>query len=210
MMRLSSPTKQGLIRLCYLLPAITGIALAVWAFVPHLFFMYGDVLYETRSPFDLVCNTWTECQALLNGAEASPAAVSFSLVMSAVVIALWICVVIYATVALAAAICSTVAFSYRPTAREANQAKRWMQFFCANRVLYAIANLLILLPAAFSHILLAAYQKQMHYEMSLHFIGPSDLILAILALLLNLGAFLLLLRAQGEEHMDLFRLYKAK
>ena len=210
MMQLSSPTKRTLIRLCYWMPAITGILLAVWAFIPHLFFMYGEAIYETRSPFELVCNTWSECQELLNGAEASPAAVSFSLIMSAAVIALWICLAIYATVASAAAICSTVAFSYRPTAREANQAKRWMQFFCANRVLYAISNLLILFPAAFSQILLACYQKQMHYEMSLHFIGPSDLILAILAALVNLASFFLLLKAQNEERMDLFRLYKAK
>ena len=209
MIRLSSPTKRALIRLCYLLPAITGAALAIWAFIPHLFFKFNSI-GKTQSPFTLICERWDGCQTILNGAEASGPAIAYSFTVSALIIISWIFLILYAIVAAAAAICSTVAFSYRPTEKEANRAKRWMQFFCANRVLYVSTLLLPLLPAAFPNILLACYRKQMLYDASLYFIGPSDLLLAAIFVTLNIASFLVLLKAQNEEHMDMFRLYKAK
>lgn len=207
---LSSSARRALIRFAYLLPVFSGMLLLIYALIPHLFFVYGDAIYNTQSPFELMQNTWKESQALLNGAEASAKAVMFSFTMSAVVILSWVFTAVYATVAIASAICSCIAFSHRPTEREANRAKRWMQFFCPNRVLYIIVNLLPLLPAAFPYILLHFYRTQMFYDMSLHHMGPPDFVLAAVAVLLNLAAFLLLMPAQNEEHMDMFRLYKAK
>lgn len=207
---LSTSARQGMIRAVYLSPAIVGTLLLIYSFIPHLFFVYGDAAYNTLSPFGLMGNTWTECQALFDAAEASVGAVSFSLMMSAAVVLSWICAILYAVMAAVSAICSCAAFSYRPTAKEANRAKRWMQFFCMNRVIYVIGLLLPILPAAFPHILLSCYQKQLHYNMSLHFMGPSDLLLAAILCTLNAAVFLCLLRAQNEEHMDMFRLYKAK
>ena len=207
---LSSSARRGLIHFAYLLPIFTGLLLLIYALIPHLFFVYGEAIYNTQSPFELMQNTWKECQALLNGAEASAGAVMFSFTMSAMVILSWICTIVYAVVAIASAICSCIAFSHRPTEREANRAKRWMQFFCPNRILYIVVNLLPLLPAAFPYILLHFYRTQMFYEISLHYMGPPDLVLAVIAVLLNLASFLLLLSAQNEEHMDMFRLYKAK
>ena len=207
---LTSPLRRGLIRTVYLLPAITGLILLVYAMIPHLFFMRGELIYNTQSPFALMSTTWTECQALFDAVEASAGAVSFSFLMSAVVILSWIFSVLYTVVAIASAICSCVAFSHRPTAKESNRAKRWMQFFCANRVLYVISLLLPLLPAAFPYILVSCYQKQLFFDVSLYFMGPPDLLLAIVFAVLNAASFLFLLPAQSEEHMDMFRLYKSK
>jgi hypothetical protein len=47
-------------------------------------------------------------------------------------------------------------------------------------------------------------------DMSIHFFGPPDLLLAAILISLNLAAYLCLLPAQAQEHMDMFRLYKAK
>lgn len=211
MRRLSSPARRAWIRIAYLLPLITGVLLLIYALIPHLFFSYEEAIYNTQSPFELMGNTWRECRTLLNGSEASANAVMFSMVQSAVVVLSWVCILLYAVVALAAAICSCVAFSNRPTSKEANRAKRWMQFFCANRVLYVLACLLPLLPAAFPHILLASYREFLFYDsMKLFFMSPPDLAVAAVAVLCNLLSFFLLLSAQNEEHMDMFRLYKAK
>ena len=66
---LSSSARQGMIRAVYLSPAIVGTLLLIYSFIPHLFFVYGDAAYNTLSPFELMGNTWTECQALFDAAE---------------------------------------------------------------------------------------------------------------------------------------------
>ena len=101
---LSSSARRGLIHFAYLLPVFSGMLLLIYALIPHLFFVYGEAIYNTQSPFELMQNTWKECQALLNGAEASAGAVMFSFTMSAMVILSWICTVVHAVVAIAAGI----------------------------------------------------------------------------------------------------------
>ncbi len=209
MSAISAP-KRAVIRLAYLAPLITGCLLLIWSFVPHIFFMMNGTAYETLSTAELMSNTWRECRALFEEASASPGAVMFATWMRIAVVAAWVCIVLYAFFCLAGAICSTVAFAYAPTAKEANLAKRWMQFFCPNRPLYVISCLLPLLPSAFPHLLLLCYRTQLVYDMSIHFIGPSDLLLAVLLSALNIGAFLLTLREQDRGHLDLYRLYKSK
>lgn len=211
MKRLPSPLARAWIRIAYLLPAILGLAMLIYAFVPHLFYFYNGVPYETWSPFTLMGNTWDECQVMLDAsATGSSSAYFFSLIMSVFVLLSWICAILYGIMAAASAIFSCAAFSKAPTDRFANRSKRWMQFFCPNRVLYVITNLLLLLPAAFPYLLQYFYRTQMSYEMKLYFIGPSDLLLAGIFVALNLISFLALLPAQAREHMDMFRLYKAK
>ncbi len=209
---LSSPARRVLIRIAYWLPAISGLILLIYACVPHLFFIYNDTALDTLSVFELVGNTASQCGSITNGtAEGSNTAIVFAYIMTFFVILFWIAVVAYTVMALTAAITSSYAFSHAPTAKETNRAKRWMQFFCPGRVVYVIDNLVLLLAAAFPHILLYFYQTQMGYtDMSLHFFGPSDLLLAAILVTLNSISFLALLPAQAEEHMDMFRLYKAK
>ncbi len=202
---------RALIRIAYLLPAISLVGLLIHFAVPHIFFLWNGEIYETMNLFTLMGNTWKECRAATDlSADGSVEALYFSYVMSFFVILSWVAIVLFAVLAVAAAVCSCRAFSYAPTAREANRAKRWMQLFCPNRVLYVLTCLLPLIPAAFPMILEACYRKFFFYEIDVLFIGPADLLTAAIAVVLCIGAFLALLPAQACEHMDLYRLYKAK
>ncbi len=203
----SSPARAW-IRLSYWLPLITGTLLAVYSFIPHLFFKFGDALYNTLSPFTLMGNTWRECQALFDASSATPGALRFAILMTAAVILSWICILWYGAVALASAVCSTQAFSCRPTDPDANRAKRWLQFFCPNRIVLAVVHLLPLLPAAFALLVERCYHTQMLYGVQLYYIGPPDLLLAAIFAAVNLCACFATLRWQREERMDMFCLYK--
>ena len=209
MKQLSNRAAWTLIRLTYLLPLISGGILLIWACVPHLFFFYRGEVYETQSLFGLIGNTWKECAAL---SEGSAGAVWFSFVMRTFVILSYLAILGYTLTAIPAAICSCVAFSKSPTDPNANRAKRWMRFFCPNRVTYVISNLLLLLPAFFPQILCSNYRSQLGYAMEVCYIPswmPGWLITALLVTV-NVVSFLCLLSAQSREHMDMFRLYKAK
>lgn len=212
MMALSTSTKRFLIRLAYLMPIISGSILLIYACVPHLFFVHNNVALDTLSIFDLVSNTATQCSALTGGTQSgSGEATVFAYTMLFFVTLFWLALVAYAVMALASAIASSVAFYYPPTSKQANRAKRWMQFFCIGRAVYVIDNLVLLLAAAFPHILLYFYQTQMGYvDMRLCFFALPDLLLAVILIALNLAAFLALLPIQAQEHMDMFRLYKSK
>lgn len=211
MKQLPSSVARPLIRIAYLMPAISGLVMLALACVPHIFFFYNGAPYDTQSPFVLMSNTWREAQAMLTAqTTGSGGAYFFALFMSISTVLSWICIIFYGTTAIAAAICSGVAFAHAPTDRLANRAKRWMQFFCPGRVLYVISNLLLLLPASFPYLLQHCYRTQLGYHMRLYFIGVSDLLLCGILITLNLTAFLTLLSAQTREQMDMFRIVKQK
>ena len=212
MPRLSHTARRALIRISYLLPAAVGLIFVICAAIPHLYFIYEAEAHETLSLFALVQNAYADCNAILKGAsEGSAYAIVFSYVVLFCAVAFWICLVLYGIMALAAAIASTVAFAYPPTSVQANRAKRWFRLFCPNRALYCVTHLLLPISAAFPQILLYCYRHQLGYRgMTLHFFGPSDLLLTAILILLSLASHFLLLSAQSEEHMDLYRLYKAK
>ncbi len=207
---LSHKARRALIRIAYLSPAAVGAVLLIYACIPHLFFIWNGTAYDTLSPLSLVGRTWSECRALGEASSASGGAVMFSFVMTAAVVVFWICLILYASYAVAVGICSCRAFAFSPTDAEANRAKRWMQFFCPNRPLFVLSGLLPIVCAAFPTLLLSCYRNYLFYDMSLGVIGIPDLLLAALLCLLSLSLYLFTLRAQAEEHMDLFRLYKAK
>lgn len=202
---------RTLIRIAYLLPVISLVGLLIHFAIPHIFFLWKDEVYETVNLFGLMGNTWRECRVATDlSVDGSVESLYFSYVMSFFVILSWVCIVLFAILAVASAVFSCRAFAYAPTDREANRAKRWMQFFCPNRVLYVLTCLLPLIPAAFPMILEACYRKFFFYEIEVLYIGPADLLTAAIAVLLCVGSFLALLPAQSREHMDLYRLYKAK
>ena len=207
-----SALKRGLIRASYLCPLLCGVLMLVILAVPHLYFIYGNTAYKTFNSFDLLSNAMSECTAVLNGtAEGTSDGIYFAYTVSFFGIVFWVALVAYFCTAIAAAVCGCYAFSKEPISRESNRAKRWFRFFCPNRVTYVISNLALLLSAAFPHILLYCYHHQMGYVgISLHFYFGSDLLYAILLVGINVISYLALLPAQAEEHMDLFRLYKAK
>ena len=69
MRRYSNPTHRALIHLCYLLPAIFGILLLIYAAVPHLWFVYNGDAYSTMNLFELQENAWGFYDMLGNAAE---------------------------------------------------------------------------------------------------------------------------------------------
>ena len=207
----SSALSRALIRVTYLLPALFGLCLLILAFVPHVFFMYNGKLQPTNSPFVLMSNTWEATTPVVSAAtQSSSTTYFFSLIMTVLTVLSWVCIFIYASMAIASAICSTVAFSCAPTDRLANRAKRWMHFFCPNRVMYVVSNLLLLLPAAFPNLLAHFYRTQLGYDVKVFFIGASDLLLAVIFILLSTAAFLALLPMQAREEMDMYRLANRK
>ena len=209
---LPSPLRRGLIRASYLCPLLCGALMLVVFAVPHLYFIYGNTAYETFSSFDLLSNASSECIAILNGTNKGTSdAVYFSYSVGFFAMVFWVALIAQLITAIAAAVCSLYAFSKEPTSRESNRAKRWFRFICPNRVTYVISNLALLLSAAFPHILLYCYHHQMGYVgISLHFYFGSDLLYAGILVGISVLSYLALLPAQADEHMDLFRLYKAK
>ena len=211
MNRIPPQTRRVLIRLSYWMPAITLLCTVGYALIPHLYFLFEGRAHETVSVFDLIVNTARECRTMLGGnVEGSPSAVYFAAIMYACVILSWISLILYAPYAVASAVCSTVAFAYPPTDPRANRAKRWMQFLCPNRTLFVLAQLLPLVICAFPTVLLAQYRNLLWYEMSLHTLGPSDLVIGGVTVAIGIALALLTLPMQSSEHMDLYRLYKAK
>lgn len=219
MKQLPSSLSRPLIRITYCLPLLFGIVMLIHASVPHVFYIYMQDnvpnMGEDQSLFGLMSSTWKLCTAWIKGtaegtAEGTPNAFYFSYMMNTAVVISWIAMVLYALTAIPAAICSFIAFSFPPTSRVSNQAKRWLQLFCPNRVLYVLALLLPLIPTSFSLFLQFGYRKLMHYDMTVHYQGISDLALAAILTAISLAAFLLLLPAQRDEQMDMYRLCKPK
>lgn len=203
--------RRTLIRLVYLLPLLTLFVLVIHAAIPHMFFVHDGVALDTHSSFGLIHNAWKNCRSLLNGTtDGSEAAVYFAYGISFFVILFWVAFVLFAVSAIAAAVCSATAFSYEPQSKKSNRIKRWFGLFCPNRILYMLSFFLPLPITLFPYILLYFYRRTWNYKMSLHFYGLPDIFIGIILTALNLICFLLLLRAQAEEHLDLFRLYKAK
>ncbi len=212
MKQLPASVARPLIRLSYLLPAITGSVMLIWAIVPHMFFLFNGTPFENdHSLFSLMGNTWNECVAAMSGsAEASANALYFSYSMIAVTALSWIAIVGYAATAISSAICSCMAFAYPPTAKEANRAKRYLRFLCPNRILYVLSNLALLFPAFFPQILVSLYHSLFNYDMEVYYYAAPAWLIVLLCLLFNIAAFLLSLPDQARTHMDMFRLYKAK
>lgn len=207
----SNSVLRVLIRLAYWMPLITLAVLLIHFAIPHIFFLYNEEIYETMNTFTLMGNTWTECRAMTDAAtNGSSEALTFSYVMTFFVILSWVSIALFAVLAIASAVCSSRAFAYAPTDREANRAKRWMQFFCPNRFLYALTCLLPLIPASFALILEACYRKFFFYDVEVLFIGPAELLTVAICVVLCVASFLTLLPAQSRLHMDMYRLYKAK
>lgn len=210
MMPITSTTK-AFIRISYLLPAVCGLGLLIYACLPHLFFVLAGEAHEDMSFFQLLSNTWRECGAMIDGAtKGSANATFFSYVMRFFVILSWVCILLFASAALPAAVCSCVAFAYPPTNPCANRAKRWFRFFCPNRPLYVLANLAPLFPACFVYVLLSNYRKYLGLDVSVFYYGPPAWVITLIAAALSLVPFCLLIPAQNRAHMNLFQLYKSK
>lgn len=203
--------RRCLVRIIYLLPAISLLVFLIHALIPHIFFVHDGVALDTHSSFGLAVTAWDHCRAVLVGTtKGSELAVFFSYGILAFLVLAGIALILYVVSAIAAAVCSVIAFSGNPTDQRTNLTKRWFRFFCPNRWMYVISLIFPLLYAAFPQVLLHFYRSAWNYRIALFFYGPSDLILVGVLVAVNVLGFLILLPTQANEHLDLFRLYKAK
>ena len=209
MKRYSNPAHRALIHLCYLLPAIFGIVLLVYAAVPHLWFVYDGDAYSTMDLFELQSNAWEFYEQIKTGAiESTAAVVWFEQLLPVVSALFWILPIVYALVAAMITVCSIVAFSFEPTSRTANRTKRILHLICPNRVAYLLLPLLPLFSALFPQLMLWLYRLQgMNIRLYTFFLA--DWILVLILAVLNAVVFVLLLPMQNEEHLDMFRIYKS-
>ena len=209
MRRYSNPTHRALIHVCYLLPAIFGILLLIYAAVPHLWFVYNGDAYSTMNLFELQGNAWEFYEQIKAGAVENSTAVTWFEELLPVVSALfWILPILYTVLVGMITVCSLVAFSFDPTARIANRTKRILHLVCPNRVTYLLVPLLPLFSALFPQLMLWLYRLQ-GMKISLYTFFVADWILVLIFAVLNALIFILLLPMQSEEHLDMFRIYKS-
>ncbi len=209
MSRNQNKAHRALIHLCYLLPAIFGILLLIYAAVPHLWFVYDGDAYSTMNLFELQENAWEFYEQIKEGTVENSTAVTWFKDLLPVVSALfWILPILYALIATMITVCSIVAFSFEPTSRIANRTKRILHLICPNRVTYLLVSLLPLFSALFPQMLLLLYRMQ-GMSIRLYTFFLADWILVLIFAVLNAAAFILLLPVQSEEHLDMFRIYKS-
>ena len=209
MRRYSNPTHRALIHVCYLLPAIFGVLLLIYAAVPHLWFVYNGDAYSTMNLFELQGNAWEFYEQIKAGAVENNAAVTWFEELLPVVSALfWILPILYTVLVGMITVCSLVAFSFDPPTRIANRTKRILHLVCPNRVTYLLVPLLPLFSALFPQLMLWLYRLQ-GMKISLYTFFVADWILVLIFAVLNALIFILLLPMQSEEHLDMFRIYKS-
>ena len=209
MSRISVKGRRALIHLCYLLPALFGIALLIYALIPHLWFVYNGELYSTMNLFELQGNAWDFYEQIKAGKIESAVAVTwFEQLLPIVSVLFWILPILYGLVASLIMVCSLVAFSFEPTTRVANRTKRILHLVCPNRISYLLFPLLPLFSSLFPQLILWLYQWQgMKIRLYTYFVA--DWILVLVFALLNAVAFIVLLPLQNESRMDMFRIYKS-
>ena len=209
MSNMSVRTRRILIQLCYLLPALFGILLLIYAAVPHLWFVYNKEAYSTMDLFELQGNAWEFYEQIQAGKiESTSAVVWFEQLLPVVSALFWILPIVYAFVTVLITVCSLVAFSYEPTTRIANRTKRILHLICPNRITYLLFPLLPLFSSLLPQLLLWLYQWQgMNIRLYTFFVA--DWVLVLVFALLNAVAFILLLPLQSESRMDMFRIYKS-
>ena len=209
MSRMSVGARRALIHLCYFLPAIFGIALLIYAAVPHLWFVYNGEAYTTMNLFELHGNAWELYDQIKAGTiENTPAVTWFTQLLPVVSVLFWALPIVYAFVVLLSTGCMMVAFSFEPTSRIANRAKRVLQIVCPNRITYLLFPLLPLFSSLFPQFILWLYRWQ-GMNIRLHTLFLSDWILVLAFAIINAVVFIVLLPLQSEARMDMFRIYKS-
>ena len=204
-MNLSPKTRRALIWTAYLLPLAVCLILLIWALIPHMFFIYGGDVKETMSLFELMRNTWAQCQKTLDGkTNGSSAAIYFSYAMTAAVVLSWAAIIAHVIASAVSAVCACVAFSRPATDPTANKAVRWTKFFCFHPAVYTLTSFAWCLPFFMPLLLDLFYRKWFYYDMSLHYFGPPSWIVAILLSLISAVVFVATRKLQRSEKMDLF------
>ena len=105
MISLSSPARRALIHVAYLAPFLTTALTRIYFAIQHIYFIHGNLAFETKSTFGLVADAFRECSALLQGSvEGTSDAVYFSYTVGAFGVIFWIALTSCTVIALAAAV----------------------------------------------------------------------------------------------------------
>ena len=209
MSNMSIRSRRALIHLCYLLPGIFGILLVIYAAIPHFWFVYNGEAYTTMNLFALHDNAWELYGQIKAGTiENTPTVTWFAQLLPVVSGLFWALPIIYALITIVSTGCMLVAFSFEPTARISNRAKRVLQIVCPNRVTYLLFPLLPLFSSLFPQMILWLYRFQ-GMNIRLHTLFLSDWILVLAFAVINAAVFIVSLPLQSEARMDMFRIYKS-
>lgn len=204
MSALPRPLRRSLCRLCYLLPAIFGIVLLIWATIPHFWYVYEHQAYESHSLFSLQGNVWEQTQ---NVAAEEDWGLALP-VLRIWCVLFWALPILYGVTAAMAAVTSVIAFAFPPVSRAANKSKRVLHLLCPNRTCFLLFQFLPLVAALLPQVLLFCYTSLRGMEMRLATELCHDWVLALCFALCSSILFLVTLPLQREEGLDMFRIYK--
>lgn len=208
---MNAPQKTGgsfLVRLSYLLPLLSGLLLLIPAFVPHIFFYRGKSLSATIGLFDLLGYLRAEASHVLHASETvAPSIYRSALLASILTVASWFFIVWYAIFAILSAVVGIWA-SQKISSASLNTAKRVYRIVVPNRVFYGIFCFLPLLPALMPYCYERFLSTTLSETVRVYFYGPPDWVWALIGGVLCAVPFFLSLRAQKEQKIDLFRIYR--
>ncbi len=205
---MNSRTARRLIcRLIYLLPLILFVAFCIYAAIPHVWFVYSGKAQPTMSLFSLQANAWESAEIMRENTDA--ASINLTNAITVASILFWGALVLLGLFAILVAVCSLVAFSQSPTSTLSNRTKRVLGLLCPNRITYLILPLFSLIPAFMPQILEFAYRTTAGIEMRAHAFPFYDFVMALILIAGSLIPYLTTLSWQGEEHLDMFRIYRA-
>lgn len=197
------------IRMTHLLPLLAGLALLIPALVPHIFFFQDGKLSATVNLFDLLGYIRAQASNILHASgSVAPSSYRFALLMSALTVASWFFAAWYAVFAVLTAVVSVWDFA-APPSEALNTAKRVYRILVPNRVFYGVFCFLPLLPALMPILYARFLRSMLGTAVTVHFYGAPDWVYALVAGVVCALPFYLLLRAQKERKMDLFRIYRA-
>ncbi len=199
------------IRLCYLLPLLSGLLLLALAAIPHFYFTTDTSALDTMSLFGLLDNTYQTCIGFFNGeANGNVSSLYFSYVMMTFWVLSWLCIALYGLFAVSTALISMAAWTpYAVPTHFGNNCKRLYRLLVPNEGMFVFFSLLPLLPSVFPWLLQIFYRNMLELPATLHYFGLPDVVYALLLSAACIALLFLTAAARREKlRMDIFRLYK--
>ncbi len=192
----------------YLFPALSLLVqLILWS-VPRLFFISEGKAMDTQSLFGFLERTLETCTATLTASNQSAETLSVARTMQILTILGIVFAVVYALFAIASAALWMLSSALSPDAPLSRAARRGYRFFCANSIVYAVYCFLPVLAASTPFWMLDFYKNTFWMDVSLHFYGPSELLLS--CLLAVIPAILMPLTVKDQRRRACGLFYRSK
>ena len=207
---MTSPRRRVLIRVTYLLPLLCGALLTLPFLIRHTFLMQDGELTATFSLAELLDYLYENTGTILSASGAvERSSYDFALLVRVLTVASLFFAGWYLLFAVSTAVISCVDFARSAPDERLNTVKRVWRIAVPNRGFYVFFCLLPILPAAMPYLYAGLLRSMLGHAVKVYLYGPPDLAYAIAAGLACAIPFLVLLKAQKDERMDLFRLYRA-